>query len=240
MVAIETTDLARRFGDVTALADLTLTVEDGALFGLLGPNGSGKTTTIELLTGQREPSAGSARVVGEDPATDPLAVRRAIGILPEREDPPSFLTPREYLTFVGQIRAVDDVDARIGEWAERLEFESVLEALSTGLSEGERQRVMLAAAFLHDPDLVFIDEPLVNLDPIMQEQVKRQLAAYCEAGNTVFLSTHYVDVAAELCTHVGILDGGELVAECDPRGMSEEELLDYFIAEVGDRPEARA
>ncbi|MFC7077619.1 ABC transporter ATP-binding protein [Haloarcula halophila] len=240
MVAIETTGLARRFGDVTALADLTLTVDDGALFGLLGPNGSGKTTTIELLTGQREPSDGSARVVGEDPATDPLAVRRAIGILPEREDPPSFLTPREYLTFVGEVRAVEDIESRIGEWAERLEFEGVLEALATGLSEGERQRVMLAAAFLHEPELVFIDEPLVNLDPIMQEQVKQQLAAYCEAGNTVFLSTHYVDVAAELCSHVGILDGGRLVAECDPRGMSEDELLEYFIAEVGARPEATA
>jgi len=233
MVAIETTDLTRRFGEVTALSELTLSVDDGALFGLLGPNGSGKTTTIELLTGQREPSSGSATVVGHDPVTEPMAVKRAIGILPEREDPPSFLTPREYLTFVGEVRALGDMEGRIETWAERLEFAGVLDALSTGLSEGERQRVMLAAAFLHDPDLVFIDEPLVNLDPIMQEQVKTVLSDYCERGNTLFLSTHYVDVAAELCTHVGIVEGGELVAECDPREMSEDELLEYFIAEVG-------
>ncbi|MBX0302973.1 ABC transporter ATP-binding protein [Haloarcula salinisoli] len=249
MVAIETTDLTRRFGEVTALSGLTLSVDEGALFGLLGPNGSGKTTTIELLTGQREPSGGSATVVGHDPVTEPMAVKRAIGILPEREDPPSFLTPREYLTFVGEVRdlgseaqsASEDVsgqrprtiDDRIETWAERLEFAGVLDALSTGLSEGERQRVMLAAAFLHDPDLVFIDEPLVNLDPIMQEQVKAVLSDYCERGNTLFLSTHYVDVAAELCTHVGIVEDGELVAECDPREMSEDELLEYFIAEVG-------
>ncbi|WP_277541001.1 ABC transporter ATP-binding protein [Haloarcula laminariae] len=233
MAAIETTELTRRFGEVTALSGLSLSVEDGALFGLLGPNGSGKTTTIELLTGQREPTSGSATVVGHDPVAEPMAVKRAIGILPEREDPPSFLTPREYLTFVGEVRAIDEVDERIESWAERLEFAGVLDALSTGLSEGERQRVMLAAAFLHDPDLVFIDEPLVNLDPIMQEQVKAVLADYCERGNTLFLSTHYVDVAAELCTHVGIVEGGELVAECDPREMSEDELLDYFIAEVG-------
>ncbi|WP_262176852.1 ABC transporter ATP-binding protein [Haloarcula laminariae] len=233
MAAIETTELTRRFGEVTALSGLSLSVEDGALFGLLGPNGSGKTTTIELLTGQREPTSGSATVVGHDPVAEPMAVKQAIGILPEREDPPSFLTPREYLTFVGEVRAIDDVDERIETWAERLEFSGVLDALSTGLSEGERQRVMLAAAFLHDPDLVFIDEPLVNLDPIMQEQVKSVLADYCERGNTLFLSTHYVDVAAELCTHVGIVEGGELVAECDPREMSEDELLDYFIAEVG-------
>ncbi|WP_276250955.1 ABC transporter ATP-binding protein [Haloarcula rara] len=233
MVAIETTDLTRRFGEVTALSELSLSVDDGALFGLLGPNGSGKTTTIELLTGQREPSSGTATVVGHDPVTKPMAVKRAIGILPEREDPPSFLSPREYLTFVGEVRDVPDVDDRIETWAERLEFAGVLDALSTGLSEGERQRVMLAAAFLHDPDLVFIDEPLVNLDPIMQEQVKAVLADYCERGNTLFLSTHYVDVAAELCTHVGIVESGELVAECDPSEMSEDELLEYFIAEVG-------
>jgi len=233
MPAIETTDLSRRFGSVTALDGLSLSVESGALFGLLGPNGSGKTTTIELLTGQRAPSSGSASVVGHDPVTEPMAVKRAIGILPEREDPPSFLTPREYLTFVGEVRELDDIDARIERWADRLEFEGVVDALATGLSEGERQRVMLAAAFLHDPELVFIDEPLVNLDPIMQEQVKEVLVNYCERGNTLFLSTHYVDVAAQLCTHVGIVEDGRLVAECDPREMSEDELLDYFIAEVG-------
>jgi len=233
MAAIETTDLTRRFGEVTALDGLSLSVESGALFGLLGPNGSGKTTTIELLTGQREPTGGTARVVGHDPVSEPMAVTEAIGILPEREDPPSFLTPREYLTFVAEVRGIDDADERIETWAQRLEFAGVVDALSTGLSEGERQRVMLAAAFLHDPDLVFIDEPLVNLDPIMQEQVKRELAAYCERGNTLFLSTHYVDVAAELCTHVGIVEDGALVAECDPREMTEDELLEYFIAEVG-------
>ena len=248
MAAIETTELTRRFGEVTALSGLTLSVEEGALFGLLGPNGSGKTTTIELLTGQREPTSGSATVVGHDPVEEPMAVKRAIGILPEREDPPSFLTPREYLTFVGEVRGLDDaqhtsddgseqrprtIEDRIETWADRLEFAGVLDALSTGLSEGERQRVMLAAAFLHDPDLVFIDEPLVNLDPIMQEQVKSVLADYCERGNTLFLSTHYVDVAAELCTHVGIVESGQLVAECDPREMTEDELLEYFIAEVG-------
>jgi ABC-2 type transport system ATP-binding protein len=241
MPAIETTELTRRFGEVTALDSLSLSVESGSLFGLLGPNGSGKTTTIELLTGQREPTSGSATVVSHDPVREPMAVKQAIGILPEREDPPSFLTPREYLTFVGEVREIDDIDDRIETWAERLEFDGVVDALATGLSEGERQRVMLAAAFLHDPELVFIDEPLVNLDPIMQEQVKQVLADYCARGNTLFLSTHYVDVAAELCTHVGIVEGGELVAECDPREMSEDELLEYFIAEVGaDMAEVRA
>ena len=232
MPAIETDGLTKRYGELDALDGLSLTVGDGELFALLGPNGSGKTTTIEILTGQRTPTDGTASVLGKDPVEAPLAVRRAIGILPEREDPPSFLTPREYLDFVCEIRELDDGDERIDRWADRLAFADTLDTLATNLSEGQRQRVMLAAAFVHEPDLVFIDEPLVNLDPMMQEQVKRHLADYCARGNTLFLSTHYVDVAQELCTHVGIMRDGELVAECDPREFDEDGLLDYFIDEV--------
>jgi ABC-2 type transport system ATP-binding protein len=110
MPAVETTGLTKRYGDVVALSDLSLSVADGELFGLLGPNGSGKTATIEILTGQREPTGGSVSVLGKDPVTDPLSVRAAIGILPEREDPPSFLTPREYLQFVGDVRDIDDIE----------------------------------------------------------------------------------------------------------------------------------
>lgn len=243
MVAVETAGLTKCYGDVTALDGLSLSVDDGELFGLLGPNGSGKTTTIEILTGQIQPTSGTARVLGHDPVTDPIAVRREVGVLPEREDPPSFLTPREYLQFVGDVRDLADVDARIDEWAGKLEFEGVLDTLSADLSEGERQRVMLSQAFIHDPDLVFIDEPLVNLDPLMQESVKGYLADYCEAGNTLFLSTHFMAVAEELCTSVGIITDGslrhvrDLEAEREAAGESgdaaaPERLLDTFVAEV--------
>jgi ABC-2 type transport system ATP-binding protein len=240
MPAIRTDGLTKRYGDVAALEDLSLTVEGGELFGLLGPNGSGKTTTIELLTGQRDPTAGTASVLGHDPATDPLAVRREVGILPEREDPPSFLTPREYLQFVGDVRDLPDVDDRIERWARDLEFRGILDTLAGDLSEGERQRVMLSQAFLHDPDLVFIDEPLVNLDPLMQETVKGHLAEYCAAGNTLFLSTHFMSVAEELCTRVGIITGGRLVAERDVDSLGEGGLLDTFVSEVEGATEADA
>jgi ABC-2 type transport system ATP-binding protein len=230
--AIETDGLTKRYGDLTALSSLSLSVESGSLFGLLGPNGSGKTTTIGLLTGQRQPDAGSASVLGIDPIANPLEVRAAVGILPEREDPPSFLTPREYLRFVGDVRDLADADDRIGEWAERLEFTAALDTVAADLSEGQRQRVMLAQAFVHDPDLVFIDEPLVNLDPILQERVKAELRAYREAGNTVFLSTHFVDVAADLCDRVGILDGGHLRSTRDATDLDNDDLLEYFVEAV--------
>lgn len=240
MTAIDTVDLRMEFGDVTALDDLHLTVEDGELFGLLGPNGSGKTTTIEILTGQRRPTGGSATVLGIDPVEHPLDVRSKIGILPEREDPPSFLTPREYLEFVAEIRGLEDVDGQIDRWAEKLSFEGKLDTLATNLSEGERQRVMLAQAFFHEPSLVFIDEPLVNLDPILQEEVKDHLQTYCRSGNTLFLSTHFVDVAEDLCTQVGILREGQLLGTTDPRTLEGgQSLLDYFLSTVeGDEPEA--
>jgi len=231
MPAVETTDLRKEYGDIVALDGLDLAVDRGELYGLLGPNGSGKTTTIEILTGQREPTAGSAAVLDVDPVAEPVAVRESIGILPEREDPPSFLTPREYLRFVGDIREIADAEARIERWADKLEFRGVLDTLSTDLSEGERQRVMLAQVFIHEPELAFIDEPLVNLDPLMQADVKRYLREYCEAGNTLFLSTHFMAVAEQLCTTVGIITGGELVAERDPQAL-EEGLLETFEAEV--------
>jgi len=233
MPAVETTNLTKEYGDVLALDGLDLTVGRGELYGLLGPNGSGKTTTIEILTGQRTPTDGSARVLGVDPVTEPIEVRRKIGILPEREDPPSFLTPREYLEFVGDVRDVPEIDERIDRWARKLDFRGVLDTLSTDLSEGERQRVMLAQVFIHDPELVFIDEPLVNLDPLMQADVKQLLSEYCEDGNTLFLSTHFMEVAEELCTQVGIIADGSFVAQRDPQTL-DEGLLETFATEIAD------
>jgi ABC-2 type transport system ATP-binding protein len=233
MPAVETTNLTKQYGDVLALDSLDLSVERGELYGLLGPNGSGKTTTIERLTGQRTPTDGSARVLGEDPVAEPIEVRRAVGILPEREDPPSFLTPREYLEFVGDVRDVPEIDERIENWARKLGFRGVMDTLSTDLSEGERQRVMLAQVFIHEPELVFIDEPLVNLDPLMQADVKKILQEYCEEGNTLFLSTHFMEVAEELCTQVGIIADGSFVAQRDPQSL-DEGLLETFATEIED------
>ena len=235
MTAIRTDDLRKQYGEVAALDGLDLTVDEGELYGLLGPNGAGKTTTMELLTGQTVPDSGEASVLDVDPATDPVGVRELVGILPEKESPPSFLTPREYLQFVGSVRGIDDaaVDERTAAWADRLGFAAKLDTLATDLSRGQQQKVMIAGAFLHEPALVFIDEPLANLDPIVQERVKRFLVEYRDAGNTVVISTHNVDVAAELCSRVGIVSAGTLVAEVVPGELdTDETLLDAFLRHV--------
>jgi ABC-2 type transport system ATP-binding protein len=233
--AIDIESLGKSYGDVTAIADLSLSIADGELFGLLGPNGAGKTTTMEILTGQIVPERGRVTVLDVDPATRPTAVRERVGILPEKESPPSFMTPREYFDFVGAIRGLPDetVDERTESWAERLGFGAKLDTLSSDLSRGQQQKVMIAAAFFHEPAVVFIDEPLANLDPIVQERVKRFLLSYRDAGNTIVVTTHDVDVAAELCSRVGIMYGGGLVADVRPAELDADvSLLDVFLDHV--------
>jgi ABC-2 type transport system ATP-binding protein len=236
MAAIETANLRKTYGDVTALADLSLSIERGELFGALGPNGAGKTTTIKILTGQLQPDSGSASVLGHDPVSEPVETRRHVGILPEQESPPSFLTPREYFEFVATVRDLDPgvVADRVTEWTERLAFAEKLDTVASDLSRGQQQKVMITQAFIHEPDVVFIDEPLANLDPIVQERVKDYLTAYRDAGNTIFISTHHIEVAAEVCSRVGIVSGGELITERVPSEMgADESLLDAFLENVG-------
>jgi ABC-2 type transport system ATP-binding protein len=233
VTALRARGLRKSFGDVQALDGMSLSVEAGELFGFLGANGAGKTTTIRILTGQLRPDGGDAEVLGVDPTVDPVGVRRRIGVLPEQESPPSFLTPREYFSFVGAVRGLDDgtVDERVAAWADRLSYEGKLDTLCADLSRGQQQKVMITQAFLHEPAAVFIDEPLVNLDPVMQERAKAFLRDYRDAGNALFVSTHHVEVAAELCDRVGIVSEGRLRVERRPSAFDDPSaLLDEFLA----------
>ena len=234
MVAIRMEGLTKRYGDTVALDGLSLAVESGELFGLLGPNGAGKTTTISVLTGQLTPDEGTAQVLDVDPIENPVAVRERVGILPEQESPPSFLTPREYFDFVGTVRDLDPgtVEASVQRWADQLDLGGKLDTLNTDLSRGQQQKVMIAAAFLHEPEVVFIDEPLANLDPIVQERVKRFLVEYREAGNTVFVSTHHIEVAEEICTQVGFVSQGGFAGTCRPDDLERSSLLDAFLERI--------
>jgi ABC-2 type transport system ATP-binding protein len=228
---ILTKDLTKIFGELRAVDSVTLSVDKGSLFGLLGPNGSGKTTMIRMLTGQMKESSGLAEILGIDPAKDPVAVRAAVGIIPEQETPPSFLTAEEYLSFAGKIRKVGDIEEKADWWFEYLDFADKKDVLCKDLSRGTRQKLMFAQAFLHNPDLALIDEPLINLDPVMQRKVKGFLKDYTDSGKTIFLSTHILGIAEEICTDFAILHKGKLlhtgkITDLKGRGIH---LDDYFM-----------
>jgi len=211
MVVITINNLTKEFGDLIAVNNVTLSIDEGQLFGLLGPNGSGKTTMIKMLTGQIKPTKGTAEILDIDVLQDPINVRAHVGIIPEQETPPSFLTAEEYLEFVGSIRKLDNIAKVSDKWFKLLDFEDQKNALCKDLSRGTRQKLMVAQAFLHEPQLAFIDEPLINLDPIIQRTLKDFLLDYVNKGNTVFFSTHVLEIAEEICTHIGVIDKGKLL-----------------------------
>jgi ABC-2 type transport system ATP-binding protein len=227
---IKADGLTKMYGDLVAVNHVNLSVEKGALYGLLGPNGSGKSTMIKMLTGQIRPTTGSATVLGINVQKEPVGVREHVGIIPEQETPPSFLTASEYLQFVGAIRKVPEIDERSAWWFDFLDFADKKDVLCKDLSRGTRQKLMFAQAFIHKPELALIDEPLINFDPIMQHVVKDYLRDYVKAGNTIFLSTHILEVAEEICSGFAILNKGNLLHTGTVTDLiSEHRHLDEFF-----------
>jgi len=233
---IKTNNLTKEFGEITAVNNVSLTILKGELFGLLGPNGSGKTTMIKILTGQIKPTKGSAEILGVNVLQNPIKVRDLAGIIPEQETPPSFLTAEEYLQFVSQIRKINGFEKKCDSWFKLLDFEDQKDSLCKDLSRGTRQKLMVAQAFLHEPQLVFIDEPLINLDPIIQRILKDFLHDYVKKGNTVFFSTHVLEIAEEICTDIAIIDKGRLLHKGPIQEIikKKQHLEDFFLKLVKD------
>jgi len=216
--------LNKWYGNKHVLKDLSLEVEDGEIFGLLGPNGAGKTTLIRVLTGQT-PADGKVRVAGIDPLKEPIKVRELVGIVPENESVPNYLTVEEYLYFVTKIRKLDS--AVVDRTIEEFDLESYRNNVCKDLSKGTKQRLMIAAAFIHNPRLLFLDEPFINLDPIYQKRIRDYIISYARSGNTIFMATHIIELAKKICTRVGIIKNGKIIKIVDDL----ENLEDVFLRE---------
>jgi len=210
--AIRTEDLSRAYGAHFALSALTLDVPRGEIFGLLGHNGAGKTTTVGLLTTLLEPTAGSANVAGADIAGQAAAVRRAIGYLPENVQFYDDLTLRENLRFFGRLSGLRHPDSRIDEVLVLVDFEGHADERLGTFSKGMRQRVGIAQAILHRPQVLFLDEPTSGLDPEGVRHLREIIVRLNgEFGITVFMNTHLLSEVSRTCTSIGILRQGVLV-----------------------------
>jgi ABC-2 type transport system ATP-binding protein len=211
---IELNHLTKKFGDLVAVNDLSLKVERGEFFAVLGPNAAGKTTLIRVLAGLLKPTLGIARVAGFDVQTDPLEARRRLAYVPDFPFLYDKLTPLEFLRFTGQIfqMSEDRIQTASRALIPRFHLEDFVNKPIEGLSHGTRQRVAIVSALLHDPEVLVIDEPMVGLDPQHARVVKDVLKERTQQGATVFLSTHQLSVAEEMADRIGIMHQGRLVA----------------------------
>ena len=216
---IQVEGLTKRYGDRTAVNQLTFTAQQGEIVGFLGPNGAGKTTTMRILTGFMPPSEGVARVAGYDLLTESLEVRKRVGYLPESVPLYPEMSVVQYLDFMAELRHLPDREDRVDEVMEQVRIADRATSYIANLSKGLRQRVGLAQALLHKPDVLILDEPMDGMDPQQQIEVKHIIR---EVGSqkTVLLSTHILAHAHELCHRVIIINNGQIVAEDTPDRLS--------------------
>jgi ABC-2 type transport system ATP-binding protein len=201
-------------GKIKAVDDLTLTVKPGEIFGFLGPNGAGKTTTIKMIVGLLRPDGGRVVVEGFDVAAEPLKSKQVTTYVPDYPSIYERLTGLEYLNFIGDVYGVPKAERleRIGKWLEIFELASAVTNPIQSYSHGMKQKIVLTAALLPAPRVMVLDEPLVGLDPRAAHQLKEMFREHCDAGKTLFFSTHIMEVAEKLCDRIGIIHKGKLVA----------------------------
>lgn len=218
---IEMTDLVKSFGAVKALDGLTLSVGEGGLFAFLGPNGAGKTTTIRILNGLSAMDSGTARIAGVDITRDPTAVRRLCGLAAQTVNLDGELTVAENLDFHGRLFGLPRAlrKARSGELLEYVELADRAHSRVKGLSGGLKRRLMVARAMLHQPRLLFLDEPTAGLDPAIRRRIWNLIKKVCKDGITVFLTTHYIEEAEFLADRVGFIHQGRMAEEGTPAEM---------------------
>ena len=217
-----------------AVDDLTLEVNGGELFGFIGPNGAGKTTTIKLMTGVLKPDEGRIVMAGHDMAADRIEAQRLIGYVPDGNDLYDRLTGMEYLNFMADVYQVDAArrKAHIEKYLDIFELGNAINSQVRSYSKGMKQKLVVIGALIHNPPVWILDEPLGGLDPRAAHLLKEEMIRHCSEGNTVFFSTHVLEVAEKLCTRIGVIDHGTLRAQgtleelrSGEKGASLEELF---------------
>jgi ABC-2 type transport system ATP-binding protein len=246
--AIETFDLVRQFGNFVAVDNLNLSVCRGSFFGFLGPNGAGKSTTIKMLTGLLAPTSGRIRVLGRDIATEPLEVKRRIGVVPEDLNLFERLTGAEMLAFTGRMYGLQktEIAERSPELLDLMELRNEPKKLIVEYSHGMKKKLCLACALIHRPEILFLDEPFEGVDTIASRTLKDLLSRLTARGLTVFLTSHVLEIVERLCSDIAIISKGKLLAagpldelrkgislQGDAQQQGPISLEEYFIHVVG-------
>jgi ABC-2 type transport system ATP-binding protein len=237
---IETRQLVKRYGEKAAVDNVSLDVYGGEIFGFLGPNGAGKTTTIKVIVGLLQPTSGTVKVGGYDVQGEPIQAKAASGYVPDEPNLYPKLTGRELLRFVGDLYGVEggQVERRIDELLRLFDLTQAADDTIDTYSHGMRQKTALAAALVHDPKVLVLDEPTVGLDPKSARLIKDLLRQMAERGAAVFLSTHILEIAENMCDRIGIINQGRLIAagtmaELRALGKGESSLEDIFLSLTG-------
>jgi ABC-2 type transport system ATP-binding protein len=243
---IQTQHLFKKYGDKVAVNDVSFEVHGGEVFGFLGPNGAGKTTTIKMIVGLLQPSSGSVSVAGYDVNTQALQAKAASGYVPDTPNLYAKLTGRELLHFVGELYNIDRTQAerRSEELLRMFDLSAAADDTTDSYSHGMQQKTSLAAALMHDPKVLVLDEPTVGLDPKSARLIKDILRQMAERGAAVMLSTHILEIAERMCDRIGIINQGELIAvgtmdelrTLDKTGQAS--LEDIFLGLTGGAEEA--
>ena len=223
---LKLTNLTKKFGNFTAVNNINLEIKAGDFFGFLGQNGAGKTTTIKMITGLYTPTLGTVQIDGYDIQKDHIEAKKLIGYIPDQPFLYEKLTGREFLYFCGGINNIEKniVKNKIDETIEQLKIDDWVDKRTEEYSQGMKQRISIASALLHNPKLIIVDEPMVGLDPQSALIIKNVLKERAEKGAAIFMSTHSLNVAEEICSRIGIIKDGKMIFE------DENEVIEQIIS----------
>lgn len=234
--AVRIRGLSKRFGSNVAVAPFDVDIPGGSFFGIVGPNGAGKTTLLRMVTGLLRPDGGSAEIGGVDVWSDPAAAKRRFGLVPDNPKMFERLTGSELIEFTGRLRGMDPeiVSTRRDSLLRLLDLEDAADVIVSDYSLGMRKKAAIASALLHNPSVLFLDEPFAGIDPVARQTLERILSRHTQSGGTVVFSDHAMDVVERLCDRVMVIDGGALVTEGATSDLTGgRRLQDVFVDLVG-------